>query len=85
MLANTAVIHVLITTVNIALLLVDNYNESCIIMAWSAVHNTCSHLLNVQRYKAVISHIGLVRLSCSKMESSNPDLAPKLAKLSKVF
>ena len=49
------------------------------------VHNTCSHLLNVQRYKAVISHIGLVRLSCSKMESSNPDLAPKLAKLSKVF
>ena len=40
MLANTAVIHVLITTVNIALLLVDNYNESCIIMAWSAGSNT---------------------------------------------
>ena len=43
MLANTAVIHVLITTVNIALLLVDNYNESCIIMAWSA---ESTHLLN---------------------------------------
>jgi hypothetical protein len=34
--ANTAVAHVLITTVDVALLLIDNYNESCIIMAWSA-------------------------------------------------
>ena len=49
------------------------------------VHNTCSHLLNVRRYKAVISHNGLVQLSCRKMESSNPDLAPKLAKPLKVF
>ena len=49
------------------------------------VHNTCSHLLNVQRYKTVISHIDLVQLSCRKMESSNPDLAPKLAKPLKVF
>ena len=49
------------------------------------VHNTCSHLLNVQRYKTVISHIGLVQLSCRKMESSNPDLAQKLAKTLKFF
>ena len=33
MLAYTAVIPVSITTVNVALLLVDDYNESCITMA----------------------------------------------------
>jgi hypothetical protein len=34
--ANTAVIQVMIGTVNIALLLVDSYTESCIIMAYTA-------------------------------------------------